>query len=222
MRGYMPNIDGTDELEPNGVVAVLTDEDGDGRMDTREVFLDELVLPRAIHPFDGGCLILAPPELALWRDTDGDGRADSREVIDTGLAGLDNPEHAINGLLYQLDNSVRVANASKRYVRGPEGCGSHCWRRWVRPRLRRRRVPRSVTRARTRTSSSSTTPRPRAPAPPRPTSTSPRPAGPRPSPSSRRSSRITRARSSAARGRARRARRSPPSRTFTPGPAPGR
>ena len=121
MRGYMPNIDGTDELEPNGVVAVLTDEDGDGRMDTREVFLDELVLPRAIHPFDGGCLILAPPELALWRDTDGDGRADSREVIDTGLAGLDNPEHAINGLLYQLDNSVRVANASKRYVRGPEG-----------------------------------------------------------------------------------------------------
>ncbi|MFT5287953.1 MAG: mono/diheme cytochrome c family protein [Planctomycetota bacterium] len=117
MRGYMPNIDGEGELEPIGCVAVLTDEDGDGRMDRRDVFLDGLVLPRAIHPTEGGCLILAPPELTLWTDTDGDGKADTSEVVDTGLGGLDNPEHAINSLLYQVDNWYRMANSPKRYRR---------------------------------------------------------------------------------------------------------
>ena len=117
MRGYMPNIEGRGEDQPSGVIAVLSDTDKDGRMDTRRVFLDGLVLPRALHPALGGCLVLAPPELALWRDSDGDGRADTKEVIDTGLAGLHSPEHAINGILYQPDNWYRVANAPQRYRR---------------------------------------------------------------------------------------------------------
>src|SRR5262245_54294238 len=34
MRGYMPNLEGTGELEKAGSIAVLEDTDGDGRMDT--------------------------------------------------------------------------------------------------------------------------------------------------------------------------------------------
>ncbi len=117
MRGYMPDVDGNGEDAPNGVIAVLYDEDGDGRMDRREVFLDELVLPRAIAPAYDGALVLAPPELFFARDTDGDGRADERTVIDTGLAGRVNPEHAINGLLFTLDNWFWCANAGVRYRR---------------------------------------------------------------------------------------------------------
>ncbi len=48
MRGFMPDIEGTNEERPVGRVVVLEDTDGDGRMDRSDVFLDELVLPRAV------------------------------------------------------------------------------------------------------------------------------------------------------------------------------
>src|SRR5882724_6651037 len=48
MRVFMPNIDGTGELEKTGDVVVLEDTDGDGKMDRRTVFLDNLVMPRAL------------------------------------------------------------------------------------------------------------------------------------------------------------------------------
>src|SRR5690606_24848208 len=43
MDGYMPDTLGTGEDEPVGRIAILTDNDGDGRMDERSVFLDSLV-----------------------------------------------------------------------------------------------------------------------------------------------------------------------------------
>jgi len=52
---FMPNVDGTGEREPVGCVAVLEDTDGDGRYDKRTVFLDKLVLPRAISLVGDGC-----------------------------------------------------------------------------------------------------------------------------------------------------------------------
>ena len=116
MRSLMPNVDGKGELEPLGSIAVLTDTDGDGRMDERTVFMDELVLPRAVAPTRDGALVIAPPELLFCRDTDGDGKADSVEVVDRiGRTGLDNPEHAINGLMPTLDNWFRCANHERRY-----------------------------------------------------------------------------------------------------------
>jgi mono/diheme cytochrome c family protein/glucose/arabinose dehydrogenase len=120
MRGYMPDVDGTDEAAPVGAIAVLSDTDGDGRMDTRTVFLDELVLPRAIAPCHGGALVLAPPELFFARDTDGDGRADEREVVLRDLGGITSPEHAPNGLDFGLDNAWRLANSTLalRHERG--------------------------------------------------------------------------------------------------------
>src|SRR5687767_14282630 len=54
MRGYMPNIDGKGEDEPNGRVVILEDTNGDGRMDQETVFLDKLVMPRAIMLRKGG------------------------------------------------------------------------------------------------------------------------------------------------------------------------
>ena len=117
MRGFMPTIDGAGELEPVGEIAVLTDTDGDGRMDERTTFLDGLVLPRGVAPMRGGALVIAPPDLLFCRDTDGDGVADERQVVDTGFDGpeFSNPEHAINGLLPTLDNWYRCANHRVRY-----------------------------------------------------------------------------------------------------------
>lgn len=63
MRGYMRDIDGTGEDEPVGTVAVLEDTDADGQFDQRTVFLDKLVLPRAISLVGDGALIAEPPHL---------------------------------------------------------------------------------------------------------------------------------------------------------------
>src|SRR5688572_5165047 len=63
MRGYMQNIDGIGENEPVGSVAVIEDTDGDGRYDKRTVFLDQLVMPRAISLVGDGVLIAEPPHL---------------------------------------------------------------------------------------------------------------------------------------------------------------
>ncbi|MCB9899038.1 MAG: dehydrogenase [Planctomycetes bacterium] len=115
MPGFMRDADGRDELEPSGCIAVLSDADGDGRLDTRAVFLDGLVLPRAVAPAYDGALVLAPPELLFCRDRDGDGRADERVVVESGFSGLDNPEHAPNALLRTLDNRYRLANDARQY-----------------------------------------------------------------------------------------------------------
>ncbi|MPY89973.1 MAG: dehydrogenase [Luteitalea sp.] len=128
MRGYMPDLDGGGEDAPIGRVVVLSDRDGDRRYDDSQVFLDDLVLPRAILLVDDGALVGAPPELAFWRDTDGDGKADHKVVVATDYGvrvdprrpHLANPENAPNSLLWAHDNWIYSAHYTKkfRYARG--------------------------------------------------------------------------------------------------------
>lgn len=134
MRGYMPDLDGNGEDAPVGRVVVLTDRDGDGRYDESQVFIDQLVLPRAIALVGDGVLVGAPPELAFWRDTDGDGRADQKEVVasdygvkvDPQRPHLANPERAPNGLLWAFDNWIYSAAYTRkfRYTGGAWETGS--------------------------------------------------------------------------------------------------
>ena len=128
MPGYMNDIDGSAELEPNGRVVILEDIDADGRMDTRTVFLDGLALPRAVAVVPDGALVAAPPHLLLAIDEDGDGRADTTTVLDDTFAGLESPEHAGNGLRYGMDNWLH--------------CSQHPWEyRFIDGTLERRAVP---------------------------------------------------------------------------------
>lgn len=128
MRGYMPDLDGNGEDAPIGRVVVLSDRDGDGRYEDSRVFVDQLVLPRAIALVADGVLIGAPPELAFWRDTDGDGKADKKTVVTTDYGvrvdpkrpHLANPERAPNSLLWAFDNWIYSAAYTRkvRYVNG--------------------------------------------------------------------------------------------------------
>lgn len=104
MRGYMPDADGSNERAPVGCVVRLRDVDGDGVMDEREPFLENLVLPRAIAPAFDGILLVEPPHLLFASDQDGDGRCDHTQVLASDFGGLENPEHAGNGLRYGIDN----------------------------------------------------------------------------------------------------------------------
>ncbi len=115
MRGYMPNVDGEGEDAPIGTIAVLSDTDGDGRMDARTEFASGLVLPRALALVADGALVAEPPHLWFMRDTDGDGRADERTAVATDYGNTANPEHSANGLLPSLNNWLTNANHHARY-----------------------------------------------------------------------------------------------------------
>lgn len=121
MRGYMNDLDARNERAPNGRVVVLTDADGDGRADASTVFAEGLVLPRAVLPLRGGALVVTPPELVWFPDADGDLRPEGRAVVMAGFeAGLDNPEHSGNGLLWGFDHRIHLANEA-RLVRWTPG-----------------------------------------------------------------------------------------------------
>jgi mono/diheme cytochrome c family protein/glucose/arabinose dehydrogenase len=109
MQSYMPDIDGEGELAPTSRILILEDLDGDWTFDRATTFLDSLTLPRSVLPCYGGALVLAPPNLIFAKDTDGDGRADEQRILAGGFGGLDNPEHAGNGLLYGLDNWIHLS-----------------------------------------------------------------------------------------------------------------
>jgi glucose/arabinose dehydrogenase/mono/diheme cytochrome c family protein len=115
MRGFMPNLDGAGEREPSGRVSILEDTDHDGRMDKRTIFLDGLILPRALAIVRDGVLIAEPPKLWFCRDTNGDGKADEKTEVANDYGDPKNPEHCANGLLVARDNYIYSLYHTWRY-----------------------------------------------------------------------------------------------------------
>lgn len=105
MPGFTSGPGGANTREPINNVVVLDDRNGDGMMDTRTVFADKLVLPRALKVLDTGVLIGEPPNLWFMKDTDGDLKADTRELVsDTYGRPTGSIEHNANSLYWALDN----------------------------------------------------------------------------------------------------------------------
>ncbi|MDB5249951.1 MAG: dehydrogenase [Segetibacter sp.] len=113
MENYMPDTSGTGEDEPNGKVVILSDKNGDGKMDDRKVFLDSLVLPRAICLIENGILVAESPN--LWFYQIQNDRPVRRTLVDATYAEGGNVEHQPNGLFRALDNWIYSAKSSKRY-----------------------------------------------------------------------------------------------------------
>ncbi|MEX0773760.1 MAG: c-type cytochrome [Balneolales bacterium] len=116
MRGYMPNVDAEGEKEPVGRIVVLEDTSGNGSMDKRTVYMDELVLPRAIKVLDEGVLIGNPPYLWMTQDTTGNLQADVVEVVTEDFGDPDrNPEYNPNGLMWGMDNRIHNTQYDGRF-----------------------------------------------------------------------------------------------------------
>ncbi len=115
MRGFMPTIDGTGENERIGRVSILEDSDGDGQMDKSTIYLDSLVMPRALALVPGGALVAENEALWLTQDTNGDLKADTKTMVDPDYAGSPLPEHSGNGLWRSMDNWYYNAKSRLRY-----------------------------------------------------------------------------------------------------------
>ncbi len=113
MTGYMPDTLGTGEDKPAGKIVILEDKNKDGLMDDRKVFMDGLVLPRALCLVEKGILIAEPPN--LWYIEINNDKPGKKILVDDEYAAGGNAEHQPNGLLRSLDNWIYSANSDKRY-----------------------------------------------------------------------------------------------------------
>ena len=113
MNDYMPDTLGTGEDKPSGKVVILSDKNGDGLMDERKIFLDSLILPRAICLIENGILVAEPPK--LWYYKIENDKPVKKTLVDASYAEGGNVEHQPNGLIRALDNWIYSAKSAKRY-----------------------------------------------------------------------------------------------------------
>lgn len=115
MRGFMPNVSGEGENQPVGRISVLEDTNGDGQMDVSKIYLDSLIMPRALALVPGGALVAENGALWLTKDLNGDLKADTKTIVDAKYMGGGLPEHAPNGLWRGMDNWYYNAKSRFRY-----------------------------------------------------------------------------------------------------------
>jgi len=86
-------------------IRLLTDKDGDGRMDHSVVFADKLRWGQSVCCSKGGVYVLASGSLFFMKDTDGDDVADVKDVLCTGFS-QSNVQGMANGLEWGRDNAI--------------------------------------------------------------------------------------------------------------------
>jgi mono/diheme cytochrome c family protein/glucose/arabinose dehydrogenase len=115
MPGYMNDIQGSGEDEPTGSILILEDLDDDGLVDHSKVFMDSLVMPRALAHVYGGLLYAEPPYL-WFVDIEND-QPVNKVLVDSVYTVEGNPEHQPNGLELNIDNWIYNAKSNFRYRR---------------------------------------------------------------------------------------------------------
>jgi putative heme-binding domain-containing protein len=86
-------------------VVVLEDTNNDGKADKSTLFADNLHIPTAVLPADGGCYVANSTEIIFLKDTDGDGKADSRRVVLSGF-GTEDTHHLVHTLRHGPDGQI--------------------------------------------------------------------------------------------------------------------
>lgn len=115
MRGFMNDVNRGGEDQPIGRISILTDNNGDGRMDSSIIYADSLIMPRSVAPLPGGALIAHKNALWMTHDRNGDLRADDMRLMDSTYAKNGLPEHSDNGLWRGMDNWYYNAKSMLRY-----------------------------------------------------------------------------------------------------------
>ena len=124
------------KADPDYIIRLVTDRNGDGVFDHSQVFADKLTLPAGAVWHRGSLYVAAPPDLLRFEDTNHDGVADVKEVVVTGwnlsanAASLHGPIFGPDGYLYLTDGRHGF-DIKTRDGREFKGRASRIWR--VRP-----------------------------------------------------------------------------------------
>lgn len=113
MKGYMMDLNGKGEDTPNGTISIMEDLDNDGITDHSKVFMDSLVLPRAIAHVYNGLLYAVPPN--LWFVEIENDKPKNKVLVDASYSDGGNVEHQPNGLMMNIDNWIYNAKSNFRY-----------------------------------------------------------------------------------------------------------
>ncbi|MEX2591512.1 MAG: PVC-type heme-binding CxxCH protein [Anditalea sp.] len=103
MHGYPLDKSGS------GNIKILSDSDGDGVMDKKVLFAENLNFPTGILRWKKGLLVTDPPNLLYFEDSNEDEIADIRDTLLTGFA-LSNPQHNFNSPILGIDNWIYLSN----------------------------------------------------------------------------------------------------------------
>ncbi len=86
-------------------ISILSDSNGDGRMDKKQVFFHGLDLVTSLVFHKDGVIVSQAPDILWLRDTDGDDVADKKEVLFTGF-GFGDTHAVISNLRWGLDGWI--------------------------------------------------------------------------------------------------------------------
>jgi putative membrane-bound dehydrogenase-like protein len=113
-------------------ISILTDTDGDGRMDKKQIFYEGLELVTSFVFHKDGVIVSQAPDILWLRDGNGDGKAEKVEKLYTGL-GIGDTHAVINNLRWGMDgwiyathgysSSAHVYNGDKSKDFGNIGSG---------------------------------------------------------------------------------------------------
>lgn len=109
METYMQTVLADGQEQPHSRIMRLEDIDGDGKMDKSTVFLDKLLLPRAILTVGNELFVNETNtyNIYAYSDTNGDGKADKKRVVyENKRQAFGNVEHQRSGLDWNLDNWI--------------------------------------------------------------------------------------------------------------------
>lgn len=91
--------------EEHDRIVILEDTDGDGVADKNTVFADNLHIPTAILPGDGGVYVANSIEILFLEDTDGDDVADKRKVVLSGF-GTEDTHHLVHTFRWGPEGTI--------------------------------------------------------------------------------------------------------------------
>lgn len=109
---------------PADMISILKDTDGDGRMDQKQVFFEDLDLVTSLVLHKDGVIVAQSPEILFLRDTDGDDRCDERVVLYSGFgygdthATFSNMRWGLDGWIYATQG---YSGGGSRNIRNAAG-----------------------------------------------------------------------------------------------------
>jgi len=84
-------------------IVILADTDGDGRMDKRTVFLDQVFFPGGLAWGHGGLFVGSPPRLLFFPDRDRDDKPDSAPEVLLDGWGINDRHETLNSFMWGPD-----------------------------------------------------------------------------------------------------------------------